>query len=244
MHWRVLAGLVAISSLGAVASPQAVEEVIARANQARGGLDRLRAVQAVRMTGMMSIASQADAPVTQITMEMKRPGRSRFEFTVQGRTGVQAYDGREAWGIPPMSGARPERLPKEMAGDLANQSDFEGPLVDHKAKGHKVALVGKETIDGRNALRLRVTLESGDVQDVLLDAESYLELRTERRRVVRDTELELETRFRDYREVGGVMWPHTIEVGPKGRPEKQVVRFEKIEVDPAIDDARFRMPRR
>ena len=37
---------------------------------------------------------------------------------------------------------------------------------------------------------------------------------------------------------------HTIEVGPKGRPEKQVVRFEKIEVDPAIDDARFRMPRR
>ena len=89
-----------------------------------------------------------------------------------------------------------------------------------------------------------VTLESGDVQDVLLDAESYLELRTERRRVVRDTELELETRFRDYREVGGVMWPHTIEVGPKGRPEKQVVRFEKIEVDPAIDDARFRMPRR
>ena len=66
MHWRVLAGLVAISSLGAVASPQAVEEVIARANQARGGLDRLRAVQAVRMTGTMSIASQADAPVTHV----------------------------------------------------------------------------------------------------------------------------------------------------------------------------------
>jgi hypothetical protein len=61
---------------------------------------------------------------------------------------------------------------------------------------------------------------------------------------VRGTEIELETRFGDYREVGGLLWPHTIEVGPKGRPEKQLVTFEKIEVDPEIADARFRMPLR
>jgi hypothetical protein len=192
----------------------------------------------------MTIASQANAPVTQITLEKKRPRRSRFEFTAQGRTGVQAYDGREAWGIPPVAGARPERLPEEMAGELVNEADIEGPLVDHKAKGHKVALVGREKLDGKDALRLRVTLKGGDAQDVLLDATSYLELRTERSRVVRGTEIELETRFGDYREVGGLLWPHTIEVGPKGRPEKQLVTFEKIEVDPEIADARFRMPLR
>jgi hypothetical protein len=239
---RVLTSLVAISSLAGSAPAQSLEEVMARAIQARGGVEKLRALQAVRMTGKMTIASQANAPVTQITMEMKRPRRSRFEFKLQGVTGVQAYDGREAWGIPPMTGARPERLPEEMAGELVNQSDIEGPLVDHKAKGHKVALVGREKLDGKDAWRLRLTFKSGDVQDVLLDAASYLELRTERRRVVRGTEIELESRFGDYREVGGLMWPHTIEVGPKGRPEKQLVTFEKIEVDPEIDDARFRMP--
>jgi hypothetical protein len=241
---RVLTSLVAISSLAGSAPAQSLEEVMARAIQARGGVEKLRALQAVRMTGKMTIASQANAPVTQITMEMKRPRRSRFEFKLQGVTGVQAYDGREAWGIPPMTGARPERLPEEMAGELVNQSDIEGPLVDHKAKGHKVALVGREKLDGKDAWRLRLTFKSGDVQDVLLDAASYLELRTERRRVVRGTEIELESRFGDYREVGGLMWPHTIEVGPKGRPEKQLVTFEKIEVDPEIDDARFRMPLR
>jgi hypothetical protein len=143
-----------------------------------------------------------------------------------------------------VAGARPERLPEEMAGELVNEADIEGPLVDYKAKGHEVALVGREKLDGKDVWRLRVTLKSGDAQDVLLDAQSYLELGTERRRVVRGTEIELESRFRDYREVGGLMWPHTIEVGPKGRPEKQLVTFEKIEVDPQIDDARFRMPRR
>lgn len=244
MSCRVFASLVAISSL-APAAPQNVEELIARANQARGGLERLRAIQSVRMTGRMTItSSQANAPATQITMEKKRPRRSRFEFTAQGRTGVQAYDGREAWGIPPVAGARPERLPEEMAGELANEADIEGPLVDYRAKGHKVALVGREKFDGKDALRLRVTLKSGDAQDVLLDATSYLELGSERRRVVRGTEIELDSRFGDYREVGGLQWPHRIEVGPKGRPEKQLVTFEKIEVDPQIDDARFAMPRR
>ena len=244
MLCRVFTGLVAISSLSAAASAQTVEEVIARANQARGGVERLRALQAVRMTGRMTMASQANAPVTQITMEMKRPRRSRFEFKLQGLTGVQAYDGREAWGIPPVAGARAERLPEEMTGELVNQSDIEGPLVDHKAKGHKVALVGREKLDGKDVFRLRVTFKSGDVQEMLLDATSYLELRNERRRVVRGAEIELESRFGDYREVGGLRWPHTIEVGPKGRPEKQLVTFEKIEVDPEIDDARFRMPPR
>jgi hypothetical protein len=244
MLCRLFTSLLAISSVATAAPAQSVEEVVARANQARGGVEKLRALQAVRMTGTMTIASQANAPVTRITMEKKRPRRSRFEFTAQGRTGVQAYDGREAWGIPPVAGARPERLPEEMAGELVNEADIEGPLVDHKAKGHKVALVGREKLDGKDAVRLRVTLKSGDAEDVLLDATSYLELRSERRRVVRGTEIELETRFGDYREVGGLLWPHTIEVGPKGRPEKQLVTFEKIEVDPAIDDARFRMPLR
>jgi hypothetical protein len=39
-----------------------------------------------------------------------------------------------------------------------------------------------------------------------------------------------------------VLWPHSIQSGAKGRPEKQTLAFETIEVNPAIDDARFKMP--
>jgi hypothetical protein len=40
------------------------------------------------------------------------------------------------------------------------------------------------------------------------------------------------------------VWPHKIQAGPKGRTEKQVLSFDKIEVNPPIEDTRFKMPSR
>ncbi len=235
-----LLGLVAISSLAGPARGESLAEVIARAQKARGGYAKLKAVQSVRMTGRMTMGA---GPEVKVAIEKKRPRRSRLEFTAQGRTGVQAYDGRTAWGMPPVPGAKPEPLPEEMAGDLENQADLDGPLVDHEAKGLKLKLVGRESVDGKDAWKLELKFKSGDVHHFFLDAETYLEIRTESRRVVQGSAIEVETRLGDYREAGGVLWPHSIEIGPKGRPERQQVRFDTIEVNPAIDDARFQMPR-
>jgi len=243
MLCRAVAGLVAISCLTGPASAQSLEEVVARAIQARGGLEKIRAVESVRMVGHMTPPIEG-APEAAITLEMKRPRLSRFELTAEGVTGVQAYDGQRAWGIPPSPGAKPAPLPEEMAKDLLNQAHIDGPLVDHVAKGHKLALVGRETVDGRDAFRLEVRFAGGDVLYVLIDARSYLELRNETRRIVNGTPLEAVTRFSDYREAGGVLWPFRIEIGPKGVPEKQVVRFDSVLVNAAIGDERFRMPSR
>ena len=38
------------------------------------------------------------------------------------------------------------------------------------------------------------------------------------------------------------MMPHSMEVGAKGRPEKQKLTIEKVEINPAIDDSKFKMP--
>jgi hypothetical protein len=233
-------GLIAIYGAPAPARGESLAEVIARAQKARGGYVRLKAVQSVRMTGTMTMGA---GPEVKVRIEKKRPRRSRLEFTAQGRTGVQAYDGRKAWGIPPLPGAKPEPLPEEMAGDLESQADLDGPLVDHEAKGLKLRLVGRASVDGKDAWKLELKFKSGDVHHLFLDAETYLEIRAESRRVVQGSAIEVETRLGDYREAGGVLWPHSIEVGPKGRPERQQVRFDTIEVNPAIADARFEMPR-
>ena len=89
---EVLVGLAAPAALAAPASAQTVDELIAKANEARGGLARIKAVQSVRMTGRMT-APGVEAP---ITLEMKRPRNTRMEFTVQGQTGVQASPSRPA----------------------------------------------------------------------------------------------------------------------------------------------------
>lgn len=236
---KALVGLVAGATLVAPAPAQTVDELIAKANEARGGLEKMKSVQSVRMKGKMTMGPGIEAP---ITIEMKRPRNARMEFTIQGMTGVQAYDGQQAWGISPMGSKQPEPMPAEMAKDLDNQADIDGPLVDYKAKGHLVELVGKEKVEGSDAWKLKVTLKSGDVQYIYLDADSNLEIRNEAKRTIRGSEVELENTIGDYKEVGGLLWPHSIQSGAKGRPEKQSFAFESIEVNPAIDDARFKMP--
>jgi outer membrane lipoprotein-sorting protein len=236
---KALVGLVAGATLVAPAPAQTVDELIAKANEARGGLEKMKAVQSVRMKGKMTMGPGLEAP---ITIERKRPRNARMEFTIQGMTGVQAYDGQQAWGISPMGSKQPEPMPAEMAKDLDNQADIDGPLVDYKAKGHQVELVGKEKLEGSDAWKLKVTLKSGDVQYIYLDADSHLEIRNEAKRTIRGSEVELENTIGDYKEVGGLLWPHSIQSGAKGRPEKQSFAFESIEVNPAIDDARFKMP--
>jgi outer membrane lipoprotein-sorting protein len=235
---KALPGLVLAAALAAPVAAQTVEEIVAKSLEARGGLDKLKAVQSVRMTGKIS-GGPMDVPMV---IEIKRPGSVRMEVTVQGALAVQAYDGTTAWGIPPMGTGRPEALPAEAVRALAAQADIDGPFVDSAAKGHRVELVGRDNAGGRDAFELKVTRKDGEVEHYFLDARSYLPVRVEGKRVVRGTEVEGEGTIGDYKEVAGFLWPHFMQNGAKGRPEKQTITIEKIEINPPIDDARFRKP--
>ena len=237
---KALLGAVTAAALAVPAAAQTVDELVARLAEARGGLDKLRAVRSLRILGHMVLGPNAEAPVT---IERKRPHSTRAELTLQGRTSVQAFDGQSAWGILP-GDEKAEPLPPEMARDIGNQADIDGPLVDYKEKGNSLELVGREKLDDGEAWRVKVTLKSGDVLFVLLDAASHLEVGNETKRVVRGSEVEIATRMGGYKPVGGVLWPHTIESGPKGRTLRPSLVIDKIEVNPEIDDARFKMPPR
>jgi hypothetical protein len=178
-----------------------------------------------------------------VVREVKRPGRLRLEFTAQGVTGVYAYDGERGWCVSPFDGEmEPEPMPPESTRSAIEWSDIDGPLVDWKAKGHRVALAGRESLEGREAWKLKVTLKSGDIRYVYLDAQSFLQVRTEATRTVVGRSMETETTFGDYRETAGVMFPHAVEIGIKGRPGRLRILVENVEVNPALDDVRFRMP--
>jgi outer membrane lipoprotein-sorting protein len=223
---KALPGLVLAAFLAAPAAAQTVDEVIAKSFEARGGLDKLKAVQAVRMTGKMTMGP-TELP---IVIETKRPASIRLDVTVQGTLAVQAYDGTTGWAISPMGTGQAERVPPEAAKRMADQADMDGPLVDYTAKGHQVELLGREKVEGSDAFKLKVTRKGGDVEYYFLDAKSWLPVRVEGRQTVRGTE------------VAGFLWPHSIQNGAKGRPEKQTITIEKIEINPTIDDSRFRMP--
>jgi outer membrane lipoprotein-sorting protein len=234
--WAVLAAVVSAADTPA----PTVDDLIARNVEARGGRDRLKAVEAIRMSGRMSPGPGTEAP---IRLEIRRPDRIRIEITFQGVTAIQVFDGKSGWSIAPFRGKiEAVAMSAEDAAHASEQADLEGPLLDYKAKGHTVELVGPDKVDERDAWKLKLTLKNGTVRQVYLDAASFLEVKTESKRTIRGTEVVVEGRLGDYREVGGIRFPHSIENRASGMPQRQTVTVDKIELNPPLDEERFRMP--
>lgn len=234
---RALAVAALSAALAAPAAAQTADEIVAKCIEARGGIDAIKAVRSVRMTGRIRVG-ESEMP---IVVEIKRGAGLRTEITFPDARAVQAFDGRRAWGIAPGS-TQPELLPEEAGKQMAQQANFEGALVDYRAKGHRVELAGSEKGASGTLHRLRVTLEGGDVDQYLIDGESWLTVRVESKRGPAGDRVETETAIGSYAEAGGWKWPRLLENSVKGRTEKQTIRFDKVDVNPLIDDSRFKLP--
>lgn len=216
-----------------------VEDVLAKNAEAKGGLDKLRAVNAMKFTGKMTFGPM-EAP---FTMTKKRPQSMKLDFTIQGMTGTQAFDGTTGWSIMPFLG---KKDPEAMSGDelkmTKEQADFDGPFIDFAKKGHTVELLGKEEIEGTPAWKLKVVTKEGTESVVYLDADSFLEIKMVAKRQVQGQEVETETTFGNYQEVDGLLFPFSMEMKAKGAPAGQNITIEKVELNPELDEASFAMP--
>ena len=241
-----LCAAVAFATGAALAAPAektySVDELVQKHIAARGGADKLKAIKSVRTEGVTVNAGGGFELAT--TIVARRPDAMRMELTVQGLTIVRAYDGKEGWAINPFRGRKdPEKMTQDLAKEMAYAADFEGPLVDYKAKGNKVESLGTEDVDGTLAYKLRVTRPSGDVDTIWLDPDYFLQIRVLEQHRIRGTEVESETDFGDYGQVDGVFFPYSIESGEKGSTEKgQKFTVNKVETNVQVDDAQFRFP--
>ncbi len=235
---RLILGILSFTAL--LASAQTADELVAKNIQAKGGSDKIKSVNTVRMIGTIHVQG-IDAEVMQ---EQKRPNMIRQNFTLQNMTQVQAYDGSSAWQIQPFGGKKdPELMGDDDSRDLVEQADIDGPLVDYQAKGNKVEYLGHDTVDGDDAYKLKVTLKNGDILYYFLDPDTYLEIRTEKQQFIRGSVRETEQDLGSYKQVAGVYYPFSVEGGTKNNPNDHArITFEKIEVNVPIDDSQFKMP--
>jgi outer membrane lipoprotein-sorting protein len=233
-----LAGFI-LAVLSPVLYAQTADDIIAKYVAARGGMDKIKSVNSIRMMGRM-VMGPMEAP---LVIVMKRPDQVRVEFTLQGMTAISAYDGTSGWAIMPFMGKKDaEPIAADELKELQDEADMDRPLVDYKAKGHTVELLGKDKVEGTDAYKLKLTHKNGDVDTIYLDADSYLEIKEEGKRMVRGSEQEFETSIGDYREVGGLMFPFALDSGMKGSQERQKITMDKIELNVPVEEASFKMP--
>jgi len=235
-----IAALCSAAAIAALAAAPDLDGIIRLWAAATGGMARIRSVRAVRMTGRITFG---DDPARPLVVELARPGSIRTEIAFPEGTYVQAFDGTRGWTLSHFGGAGgPVPMTSEEAAAAPEQADMDGPLVDFEKKGIRLALEGTEPVEGRPAYRIRVTRPDGTVRHLDLDVQSSLKVRWTGELGPTGKKTETSSIFSDYRVVNGLTFPFRIRSGPSGKPANQEIVFEKIEVDPAIDPTRFRMP--
>ena len=237
---RKTLGLALLFALPVVASAQTADEILAKVIAARGGLAKIRAVRSERVSGQITFG-EVSGP---FVVELERPLKMHMQFTIQNLTMVRVYDGKSAgWANNPFAGKmNPDAMSEEELKNISEESDFDGPLVDAKAKGNQIELVGKDKFKDKDVWRLKLTTKNGDVRFYFFDAESFLLLKWEGKRKAEGQEVPVESYFSDYREVGGLKFAYAIDSGSSATEIEQKIRIEKTELNPNLNDAEFSKP--
>jgi len=215
------------------------DDVIAAYVAARGGKEKLAAIQSVRMVGILSGGGMKGLPTT---VEKKRPNKFRRVLEDPEGRGVNAVDGDNAWQVGGPAGPNPAKVPPKSALRFKRASDIDGALVDYKAKGHQVELLGKEKLGDSEAYKLRVKFKDGEEGLFWIDAQSNLLVKSAEPAPTPMGIRQVEVRYRDYKAVNGVSFPYTEIVSIPDSNFAQTVAWHDIQVNVPVDDASFKMP--
>lgn len=245
--------LVALAAVLSVFTPsfaaaQTVDEIVTKHIAARGGYDKIKAIQTIKITRTVATPFSS---VTVVTYR-KRPNLVRFDQTPKGQTVAtpRGINAEGAWDIAQGKVVmRPDKVALE---GRETDADFDGLLVDWKEKGHTVTLDGKETVAGSEAHKLKVTTKGGSVRHVFIDTTSFLETGmsgTVLLPTVDPRTKELRTQqsvwtYGDYKEVNGVKFPYSVDEERTAGPITQSFAHftEKIEVNVPLEDGFFAAP--
>lgn len=249
-HGR-LAWLALSFVMGAIPAPaQTVDDLVTKHIEARGGYEKLKAIETLKMTRTVA------TPFTSVELVVykKRPDLIRWEQTAKGQTAAvpRAISATGAWDtVQGKVTARPDALAVE---GRETDGDFDGLLVDWKKKGHTVTYAGKAKVGTADAHKLTVTTKSGAVREIYLDANTFLESQmTGRMRLPAIDPRTKEHRyndvvlvFSDYRDVNGVKFPFAIDEERTGGGITQsfATYTSTIEVNVPMDDALFEEPKK
>jgi hypothetical protein len=233
----------------AIASAQSVDEIVAKHIQARGGYDKLKAIQTIKMTRTVA------TPFTnvQLIVYKKRPNLVRYEQTPKGQTTATArgINAEAAWDTLAGGkiGTRPDKVALE---GREIDADFDGLLVDWKEKGHTVTLEGTEPYGGSQAYKLTVTTKGGFVRHVFIDTKSFMEIGITGTSLLpqmdpKTKEFRTQTQafvFSDFRDVNGVKFPFSVDEERTGGPITQsfATYTDRIEVNVPMEDSLFGTP--
>lgn len=234
-------GLTALSGFSQVMT---ADQIIEKNIAARGGLKAWREVQTLMMSGKMDAGTKQNVQLP-FVMKLKRPRMSRIELEFAGKTALQVYDGNAGWKVRPFMGRNEvEPFSQTELDDSASESGLDGYLIDHEAKGIKAALIGRDVVENRDAYKLKLTLNNGQVRHIWVDAQSFLEMKIEGTPRKLDGKMHnVEVYYRNYSSANGLKIPLVLETVVENVQPTRKITIEKVVVNPKLEESDFVRPK-
>jgi outer membrane lipoprotein-sorting protein len=207
-----------------------------------GGMEAWGALQGMKMLG----AANAQGMEIPIEIYQMKDGKQLLKLNIQGQSMTQnAFDGETMWTTNFMT-MLPEKSDAEATENMKKQTkDFPSPFYNYKEKGFTVELLGKETKEGTETFKIKLTqmpimingVEMPNVSFHYFDTENFVPIATETEMKEGPMKGQMSSStFSDYQEVDGLYFPFSIAMQGQG------ITIKEITVNPEIDVTMFAFP--
>lgn len=237
--------LVIMASLGVQA--QTADEILETYFENIGGLETLKQVKGIKMSAKLNQQGM------EIPLEIFQfaDGKQMTIINFQGKEIKQGvFDGETLWGHNMMT-MKAEKSDAETTENMKlNMNDFPDAFIDYKSKGYTLELLGKETIDGAETFKLKLTKEpvtvdgnkEDDVSFYFFDTENFVPIAIQQEiKSGQGKGMISEITMSDYQEVEGIYFPFSMTQGVKGQPGAPIT-ITTIELNPEVDASVFAFP--
>lgn len=225
-------------------SAQTAEEIINKYLEATGGVDNWKKLEGIKMSAKVNQGGM-EIPLDIYNL---KDGRQMTSITFQGKTIKQGvFDGTVLWSTNFMTMKAEKSDAESTANFKTSLGDFPDPFIDYASKGYKVELLGKETIEGTETFKVKLTKKpitvdgkaEENVSFYFFDTEDFVPIMVESEIKAGPAKGKIQQiGMSEYQEVNGLFFPFSLTQGVKGMGS-QPLTITKIEINPQVDTKEF-----
>jgi hypothetical protein len=228
----------------AVSRLPSVDQVLAAYYEAIGGYDRLKGVRVRRMEGVYREGKLVGP--TEIIHE--RPNLRRVTVHAGAWDHYEGYDGA-AWEFHRDSGkvGHLTRVKGEAELAILRGVEFDESFVDYGARGFQASLIGRESVQGLDVYRVRITRTDDWVVDYLFDVHSHLLVALQKAMPLHAEGAPITslTLYQDWRFVSGLFVPFSgVEINLANGEMMSSLHWNSIAFNGPVDRAELMPPTR
>jgi hypothetical protein len=210
MHKRVAVALCLIGvalggyNLAAVAGEKDPDpsSIIESHLKAMGGREAIAAIHDKTTKGTMTISGLSPAPLTgTITIQQKSMNMIHQYIDLGMAQTENWFDGEKGYHVDPLKGPGPY---SDTEIDEAKQVFVMSPFLNYKERGLKVSYEGKDTVNGKETLVVKLRDPKGIINTFYFDASTYYLVKLIAPLPAAEGTGEQSVLLSDYREVGGL----------------------------------------